>query len=199
MDTKKGAIQLTMNFIVMLIIAIVIFILSLFFLTDFFIQAGSLQMALDEQTRSQIESMLAGNARVAIPIETRRIRLGDSTSFGVGIRNSATNAFFRVEIGDAAFIHAGSQNAVPLNCNEGDCSESASLTLVTYQIGRLGEIKIPMNNDDIVLLAFGTTRNAQRGHFIFDVRICAEQNDYPANCDGDLYTGNVYKLHLIVS
>jgi len=213
--TKKGAIQLSMTFIVMLIIAIVVFMLSLAFLGDFFSQATELKGSLDEQTKTQIETLLAGNARVAIPIDTRDIKRGDSTSFGIGIKNTdATKEHFLVQLRDeqpGSFIPTSNPHQETYNvyCVEGVCTVEgysgdgySGDVAFTYQIGRNGQLQLPVNQNDVVLLAVGVERQAPRGHYIINVDVCSDDAEYTygENCNSDnLYARTVLKVHLLVS
>jgi len=206
---KKAAIQISMSFTVMLLMAIVVFILSLLFLSDFFQGVTKLKATLDEQTRSQINAMLAGNARIAIPLERKDTKPGESVAYGVGIKNTLTNESFRVE-----FAYPKSGKFIPIEdpdssydvtCRSSKCSISGYtnpryqvVDSIFYQIGRQGELEIGINEDDIVTVSVQPIRKAPLGHFIMNLEICSGSS-MPSNCvAGNYYDGSIHKLHLIV-
>jgi hypothetical protein len=213
---KKAAIQLSMSFLVMLIIAIVIFVLSLVFLGDFFDQSVKLKTSLDQQTRAQIESMLKGNERVAIPLDTKKIKRGDSTNYGVGIRNTLSKEYFTVILKGGVFIPIESpEDSKDLSCSfDGEynvCNIGSGYSNqnydnsdirnnIQYLIGRNGKIQVPMNNEEIVTIALQSGSKAPRGHYIFNVQVCSDITNSPNVCNSENGYGNgVYKIHLIIS
>lgn len=214
---KKAAIQLSMSFLVMLVMAITIFILSLVFLGDFFDQSVQLKTNLDQQTRAQIQNMLRGNERVAIPLDTKRVKRGEPASYGVGIRNTLSNEYFRVILTGSAFIPIESPEiSHPISCSlnfetgnnictinnyEGQNYESSNINQnIQYLIGRDGKLNIQMNNEDISIIALQSGPRSPRGHYIFDVYVCADQTNYPTSCtSSNRYGDGVYKIHFIVT
>jgi hypothetical protein len=211
---KSGGMQLSLNFLVMLIIAIVIFILSIAFLGDFFKQATELRTSLDEHSRAQIETLLAGNARVAIPIESRTTKPGDPVSYGIGIKNTLPQENFLVKIhSQGTFIPANEPTqSYMLICgdiNYRGCSiDGFSLRnynsgdiAVEYLIGRQGKTQIKINNDDTMVIALNPISKAPRGHYIFNILICSsysEIDDCPPSVS-ELYDGSIHKIHMIVN
>jgi len=208
---KRGTMQLSLGFLVMTIIAITVFVLSIIFLTDFFNQATDLKTKLDEQTRGQIESLLAGNARVAIPLETKETNIGDLVQFGIGIRNTLPEEYFKVEINtQGKFIPAADpQSSYDLLCSDGICSINGYGTdpryvegdpAVEYLMGNNGDIKIEMNNKGIMLFVTRTIGHAPRGHYIFNIEVCSAAAQ-PSSCgsgSSDLYDETIHKVHMIV-
>ena len=84
---KKG-IELSMTVIVLLIISIIIFIGGITLLWKVFGGAETIKQGLDQQTQTQIQSLLReGNDIVAIPINTLQVVPGKPALFGLGIRN----------------------------------------------------------------------------------------------------------------
>lgn len=84
---NKKAIQLSVNFIVMLIIAIVVFGFGVSFLGKFFEGAAEMQKQLDQDTQKRIESLLSTGELIAIPINSRTLEVGQNYMFGMGILN----------------------------------------------------------------------------------------------------------------
>jgi hypothetical protein len=209
-ENKRAGMQLSLNFLVMLIIAIVIFILSIAFLTDFFRQATELRTSLDDHSRSQIESLLAGNTRVAIPIDTKTTKPGDPVSYGIGIKNTLPSKYFTIKIhSQGAFIPATDRSiSNNLICDDKICKINADFPRYTsgepaieYLIGRLGKLEIDINQDDTVVLAINPLSNAPRGHYIFNLLICSSDQEN-ADCNPsseNLYDGSVHKIHLILN
>ncbi|MFT4304376.1 MAG: hypothetical protein ACMXYG_07455 [Candidatus Woesearchaeota archaeon] len=213
MRKKKAAIQLSMSFLVMLIIAIVVFVLSVIFLGHFFIQASDLKLRLDEQTRMQIETLLAGNTRVAIPIDTRTVRGGNTADFAVGIKNTLPEPYFKVDIDPMAvkFIPIEDRNRlIDVSCADGLCyiqsygggsgeqRYDSSKPAIQYLVGNNGERKIEMNRDSIILVAAQPLRGAPAGHYIFTLRVCNGEHDFPTSCTAaNTYDNTVHKIHVI--
>jgi hypothetical protein len=209
-NNKKAAIQLTTGFMVMLIIAIVVFLLSLVFLGEFFEQATKMKETLDQQTRRGIEYLLSQDARVAVPFDNMRVKAGEPTNFGVGIRNEvATEPYFRIEIDSSnKYIETvgQDQNEYILSCSGNICSivDHPSLTgpdteVIVYRIGR-ETLEIENHKQDIVTIALTPKKKAPRGHYVFNLKVCSGPNANSVNqCGYDtLYGGSVHKLHLIV-
>ncbi len=85
---SKKAMELSINFIVMLIIAMALFSFGIWFAYKFFGGAEKMRTDLDEQTQQQIENLLMqGNERVVIPFNSKTLDKGNSAIFGVGILN----------------------------------------------------------------------------------------------------------------
>jgi len=83
---KKG-IELGINFIVMLILAVVVFSFGLIFVRQLFSEAEGIKEQLDRDTEQQIEQLLDRGQRVAFPISSRDVNAGQSAIFGLGILN----------------------------------------------------------------------------------------------------------------
>jgi len=85
---NKKAMELSINFIVMLIIAMALFSFGIWFAYKFFGGAEKMRTELDEQTQTQIENLLMqSNERVIIPFNSKTLDKSNSAIFGVGILN----------------------------------------------------------------------------------------------------------------
>jgi len=93
MLNKKG-IELSINFMVMLILALVVFGFGVKFVADLFTQAEEIRLQLDKNTEAQIEALLDRGDRFVIPIQTRDTEAGSVALFALGVLNiDATNTF----------------------------------------------------------------------------------------------------------
>lgn len=96
MQNKRG-ISLPVNFLILIIIAILIFGLSL---GIFFKIRGGLKeitISIDRQTEAELRRLLQQElAVVAIPFPIQKVRVGQQASFWIGIRN--------IELGTLTFV-----------------------------------------------------------------------------------------------
>ena len=83
---RKG-IELSVNFIVMLVLAIVVFSFGLIFTSKLFTQAKELKADLDAETERNVEALLNKGDRVATFISSKEVKPGSSAIFAVGILN----------------------------------------------------------------------------------------------------------------
>ncbi|MBS3142693.1 hypothetical protein J4464_04890 [Candidatus Woesearchaeota archaeon] len=135
---KKGF-ELSINFIVIMILAIVIFGLGIKFVNDFFKQANKLSDKSTEQLDREIGELLCPtNQMVCIPVNRKTIRHGEFDTFGIKIRNVLDkNADFKVYI-------------YPDN----DILKPNDITLTSTEIKRLGFTE--KDNVDVPLVLSGS-------------------------------------------
>jgi len=121
---NKRGIELSINFIVLLILGIAMFSGGLVFVGKFFSKAGTMKGALDSQTERQIEAMLDSGSAFVIPIHTKTVARSKLATFGVGLYNDGrdkVNTQFGVEL---VFNSAFSKTNEPL-CQANSCSTEA--------------------------------------------------------------------------
>jgi len=93
---KKG-IELSINFIVMLIIAIAVFGMGLMLFRQFFIQAEDIKQNLDEQTKAELtQKMMSSSEQVIVYPTQLTIKKNSGDVVGVGILNIGTNTDFDI-------------------------------------------------------------------------------------------------------
>ncbi len=82
---NKRGIELSINFIVMLILALAMFSGGLLLVKKMFGHAEKLKGSLDAQTEKQIEKLLDSGSPVVIPLSTKEIFRNEYGTFGVGV------------------------------------------------------------------------------------------------------------------
>jgi hypothetical protein len=93
---KKG-IELSINFVVMLIIALVVFGMGIVLFTRFFQEAENIRDNLDDQTRRELEAqMMSSSEQIVIYPTSLTIRKGKADVIGVGILNVGDSDKFTV-------------------------------------------------------------------------------------------------------
>lgn len=86
MMNKKG-IELSINFIVVVILSIVILSIGLVLVRTFFAKTTEIKASLDDQTKSKITEMLSFGEITAMPFNKKQIFAGEYAVYGLGILN----------------------------------------------------------------------------------------------------------------
>ena len=215
--TSTKAFELTSTIIVMLVLSVVIFGGAIAFTAKFFQSTTEIQAHLDEQTSSEIESLLNRGERVAIPINKAAVKRGQTKTFGVGVMNAVgeKRAFFVTVEFDSATDESEKKylDAVsPIGDASVDSSsidrsralaELASWTLYNpgpYVIENNEVEKIP-----VLIKAKSDLGGAQTrpGTIVFKVCVddyAPEEESAVPRCDSraSLYSQTVYKVYVRV-
>ena len=156
---NKRGIELSVNFLVMLILSLIVFMFGLYLVFQFFGTATELQTQLDEQTEKELQAMLISGERVALPKAQINLQRGKSYTFGLGILNTL-----------------GAEKEFSVNILTGPAYRGTEE--ITYT-GEYGLATIPaktysIKNTEQRLLAIPVRVNqdAQIGTHTLDVRVC---------------------------
>ena len=84
---SKKAIELSINFLVIVIISLVMLSSGILIVQKYFGTAEEIQSQLDTQTIAQIEELLDEGDPVAIPLKRKTISAKESDIFGLGVIN----------------------------------------------------------------------------------------------------------------
>jgi hypothetical protein len=85
---KKGAIELSLNFLIIIIISVIILAFGINFVRKMVGGVDDIVPNLDQSIIKEIEKITVGNNRVAIVFNSQEIRRGQSHLFGLGIKNA---------------------------------------------------------------------------------------------------------------
>jgi hypothetical protein len=172
---KKASFQLSVNFIVIIIICLVIFIFSMFFIRRFFSHAEDLKLIWDERTESEIERILDDGSRVAIPFDKKTIVAGEYNKFGIGILNVLDKwdkRTFRVTI-NFNKAYDKQNNLICATLSECGPPDTWLQTTDGYGVAGIGiqiEKDIPTFQQSKFLLGI-TPKEAGSGIYIFDLGV----------------------------
>ena len=138
---KKG-IELSINFIVMLIIALVVFGMGIKLFTMFFAEAENIKDDLDEQTKKELQAkMMSSPDQVVVYPTSLTIQKGKADIIGVGILNIGTGTF--------------TLTSVFQNCYDRDGEAMIDQTTCKNNIGLLPDprtISVPVNKREITII-----------------------------------------------
>jgi hypothetical protein len=178
----KRALELSINFLVIIIFSLGILGLSVALFNKFFRGAQDIQENYDKQTEEEMEKLLLAGKKVAIPFIRKEVQPGESAVFGLGIlsvRSAATTYYITVDCAKAFDPSGGF-----LACNLWQTAVNNPLLQNNEQA------KIP--------IVIPTEHHTQRGTYIFNVAVCPDSWCMFPYQSSQLYDGNVHKLYLKV-
>ena len=192
MRKKRGAIQLSTNFIVMLILTIVVFAFGIVMISRIFSFAEDERLRLDQQTESMIEGALDRGERVFIPRERRTVPAGDTKVFGMGILNVLGTG--QDKFGILVKFHEaydGDTRICSDPCPTAMNNALLSATETTTPNGLIITKTIRNNEQEKFLIGVKVPPSEDKGTYIYNVTV-AYDSDSPQNgidCDDFGATG----------
>ncbi|MBI4151471.1 hypothetical protein HY496_00745 [Candidatus Woesearchaeota archaeon] len=166
METKKGAIELSANMLVVIIISLVVLAGGITILFQFVSDAEKFEEDLDVRTEAEIQRLLSQEGRqVALPVSKATISRGEHRLFGLGILNTITNPdgnkeTFVVLVNPATYLPPQSDPEAA-----GD-PEFGSWVLYNPEPVSLGE-----QESTSVEILIDVPRTAASGTYLFDVTV----------------------------
>jgi hypothetical protein len=170
---KKG-IELSVNFIVMMILTIVVFSFGIKFAYDVYHRSVTISENMDKQTQEKIKGMLFEGQIVAIPENTKSIKILGTDYFGLGILN---------QLGEKRnfkfFIKW--DTAVDPNGNkfEPEITNIEASDWTTKDESRVYEIKD--NGFELVTIDFTPPAGTKKGTYVFNVNVCYDVSSGATN------------------
>ncbi|MBS3169833.1 hypothetical protein J4210_05075 [Candidatus Woesearchaeota archaeon] len=158
-QNKKGAIEISANMLVVLIIALVIFAGGITLLYKFISTAETVKMDLDARTEAEIQRLLLEEGKqVALPLNKAELKRGEQKVFGLGVLNTAAPETFIVLVNPAVYI--------PLQGEEEENPLIGSWVLYDEEPFLLGE----QEAKDIPIRV-AVPKDGASGTYLFDVSV----------------------------
>ncbi|MBN2567360.1 hypothetical protein JXB02_04735 [Candidatus Woesearchaeota archaeon] len=194
MRLNKRAIELSVGFVVILVLAVVVFGLGISFARTFFQKAEGLKADVDSQTEMQIRRLLDRGERVAIPLSRKTVRPGAASTFAIGVMNVlGQTRDFRITIKPSEVAGCYAQDFVMQTITD-------QRTIVTP----LDEVSISSTIENNAKSSFIIKIDADDEGFCSDVfaftvtvKTCPRMQ--PTGCDianMESYGNNAYKLYI---
>jgi hypothetical protein len=162
MLNKKG-IELSINFIVLLIIALVVFGMGIKLFTMFFAEAENIKQDLDDQTKRELQAkMMSSPEQVVVYPTSLTIQKGKADVVGVGILNIGGGTDFTL-----TSEYHGCYDREGNNMDTGDCK--IKIKLVAER-----DVTVPLNKREIASVPIRVDSNAASGKY--SVLITVEQD-----------------------
>ena len=183
---NKKAIELSINFIVMMIISLAIFGSGMKLTYDLYDKATKQSVQLNSQTQEQISSILDDGALVAIAFNEKTIQRTEKDVFGIGIFNtfgSSENDFY-----------------IKVDCYKGSDSNPTSNIGLLYE----NQHVIANNEKKIIKIQAVVDKTAEQGIYICNVCVGRDRSEIiNQHCNTqvpktDLYNNRIQKIYINV-
>lgn len=191
---KKGAIELSINFFVILIISLVVFGSGLALFWKIY-QSGEEQLGqVSRSVEQRILQQLHGGDKVSVVPRTVELDRDDEYIVGIGIKNVLTGVdVFKIFYERGMFVRDEIACSFSPKVGEDDCITDHDIPELKI-LGGDTEIRVEPNKQEIANLMIRTDRKAVSGEYIVNVCVCYE------NCfDYDTCKTNSYDRNYPVS
>ena len=160
---KKG-IELSINFIVMLILAIAVLSFGIVFLSKLGEGGKKMSEQIDEQTAREIEALLDDGSRVAIPFTHQTTKAKKPVFFGIGVLNVlGVHETFSISV---AYGPGYKSDKSPI-CDAVSCQTRIGMLLLpTSAVHSLNHNERAMQR-----IAITPMPGAEKGTYVFDVQV----------------------------
>ncbi|MCK4522342.1 MAG: hypothetical protein KAU20_07255 [Nanoarchaeota archaeon] len=166
---NKKAIQLSINFIVTLIIALVVFSMGIVFFNRFFRSAEEIRETLDESTKQQMQDiMFSTSEQVIVYPSSLTIEANNNGIFGVGVLNTGGTGTFNL---NKEIYKCYNANGYDMDCVDDEGNDFVEL---------LSEISknIKSNDQGIFEVNVYVKRNAPPGKYAISIEIKSDSAQY---------------------
>jgi hypothetical protein len=179
---KKAAIELSMNFMVIIILSIVILSMGIYFAVRSLGQAQAMVAHIDKQTEQQIWDLLDSGQPVVAPMPSAETMRAKTAIFWIGVRNIEYTTNFQV--------------IVDKNVLTDDC-DSNKLTVLLPNTKTEPKF-IKENEKDTFGVAIAVPRAAKPCEYVFNVQIFRCPEDTPDCVSPRTEYGSLQKLYVVV-
>ncbi|MEK6886443.1 MAG: hypothetical protein AABW88_01285 [Nanoarchaeota archaeon] len=168
---RKGF-ELSINFIVALILAIVVFGFGLYFVQKVFNEANEIKAQLDKDSERNINALLDRGDKVAFPVTSKDIKSGQAAIFGLGVLNvNDDTTTFSVEIVCSIYITKGGAS-VDDSVSDKNCAGKWTTSVQPFTLAKNDRKSVP--------IAIQAPNGKPSGTYAFTVKV------------KDVVTGNIY-------
>ncbi|MFH1134112.1 MAG: hypothetical protein V1735_06490 [Nanoarchaeota archaeon] len=178
---RRGAIELSLNFLVILIISIAVLSFGFYFVKKVITKAEDTRLIIDSQLQKEIENMLTDPSKpVAIPYNRKTIRVGDAQMIGFGVSNVLATAGseddFQIQILFTKYYDETEQEIIAL----GDLNPNI---WISKNIG--DTVTIPKHDRRIIGMMFKPAKTGSspvlKGTYVFKLTVKKEDDVVPPN------------------
>jgi len=175
---NKKAFELSINFIVILIISIVIFGFGIKFLSDFMKGVNDLTKLTESDFNANMEKMLCDSSeRTCVGISRKEIRPNKVGFFTFGVLNTGDESEFYIDVRE---------------------SDSEGIPQIREKYWMLkNKVTIKPNEQEKVVIAVQVPGGTNKGTYVLNVYVCKDVSSCDKNSPEDVKYG-IQKLYIVV-
>lgn len=200
---RKASLELSINFIVMLIIAVVVFGFGIYFLSTLGQGASMAAQQISQDSEMQIQALLDSGEQIIVYPEQKEVKRGDSAAFGVGVLNilRVAEAEFAIGVECSSFT---AKDGTPGSCPDQSDLEDWTFKHFIAENPEPRTYTVKRNENQMISLPIKASGDATPGTYVFDVYVCYEEREgkdiIVCKEDSQTYpeTGGFLKLRVIV-
>jgi hypothetical protein len=164
----KKAIELSINFLVMLILSLLVFSAGVTVLYRVIVNAQGMAGDLSDWMRKEIEQQLIQGKKVAVPFSAMRIDAGDHDTGGLGIRNDVGRE-------QTFYVKASCDLAVGPN-KVAICDDEFSLPCDRFDswLHHEESIRLLSGEQRLISLLFTVPKEAEKGTYTYYISVCMD-------------------------
>jgi hypothetical protein len=174
---KKGAFDLSMSFIIVIVFAVVLLTLALTWIQGIFTDVQDMSDDMFKNSRGKIREMFTeGQDNFYIWPETYELQLSKSTKIAIaaGIKNDADDGE------NHKYVINAYATQVPKDANKNDVNAWLEFPETAKTV--------TINSDDSRMIAITIPSNAKKGNYFFEVAACFDmggKEPKSGSCNGD--------------
>ena len=163
---KRGAIGLSINTLVIVIISMVILGGGITMMYKFISGAEDTKNQLDAKTDAELERLLVDQGKpVALPLHVATVEAGETHVFGLGILNiKQTTDDFNIEVTIAKIVDKEQNNLI-------DADASLLETANSYLLYNTESVTIKQNGHHKESILVDLPEDAKKGQYIYKARV----------------------------
>ncbi len=172
---NKRAIELSVNFMVWLILALVVFGMGLMLFKKFFSEATDIKQNLDDQTKKELMAIMTSSPEQVVIYPTQfTVKKGRGGVFGVGILNTGGSDNFEIS---SDFDTGGGSGPMCYDSDGSDLGCSAGDINVINSMNR----SVELNKREIIDVPVRAMENIKSGKYAVKVIVRHDGSDISTN------------------
>ena len=181
---KKAALELSVNFLVILIISVVVLGFGIYLMQQIFAGANETVLTWNDRMKAEIESALDDGSLVAVSFDTKDVHNGELATFGVGLLNinDPATSTFTMTVSFKEAYRTGQTNPFCARTGTPPCSgpnlwlKSSQVIPIPTGLTLQYTLKKYERKDDILIGVEPV--NAEKGRYLYELSVTSSGSPY---------------------
>ena len=181
---NKKAIQLSVNFLVIVILSLAVFSMGIIFVNKIFFSASKKVAEMDAQTKQELANLLDQGDKIAMPFFQKSVIHGKTATFGIGVLNTISSLAredFEIVVEFDAAYKKDNTEITPVSDPDGQGTQENNGWLAYDHSTH----EIKPNEQGRYTIAISPPKDAETGVYIFNTAVCYDPDPNPSYTAGD--------------